>query len=187
MMLLISVSWSRRPIFLSLATILVVTLGACDGGPTAPSSAAANLVVQLTDAPVEGVEQINLVFTTVTAKPVGGPPETLDLDFGPGEFQDLLELQNEVITLAAGIVEEGPYEFLMINLNESESHLIFDGDRLPLQVSSEEIKILGGFEVDANGVTTVLLDWDAAESLVLRGNGEWLLTPVITMEVSTSP
>ena len=75
----------------------------------------------------------------------------------------------------------------MINLNESESYLIFDGEQLPLQVPSEEIKIVGGFEVDANSVTTVLLDWDAAESLVLRGNGEWLLTPVITMEVSTSP
>jgi len=144
-------------------------------------------VVQLTDAPVPGVEQINLAFTNVTAKPVGGPPEILDLGFGIGEFQNLLELQNEVITLAAGIVTAGQYEFLMINLNESESHLVFYGDMLPLQLPSEEIKILGGFEVDVNGVTTVLLDWDAAESLVLRGNGEWLLTPVITMEVSTSP
>ena len=186
MMLLMNVAWSRRPICLSVTTILIATLSACDGGPTAPSSATANLVVQLTDAPVQGVEQIHLVFTTVTAKPVGGPPETLDLDVDPGESLDILALQNEVITLAAGIVDEGPYEFLMINLNESESYLIFDGDRLPLQVPSEEIKILGGFEVGANSVTTVLLDWDAAESLVLLGNGEWLLTPVITMEVSTS-
>ena len=47
-------------------------------------------------------------------------------------------------------------------------------------------KSLGGFEVGADGVTTVILDWDADESLVLRGNGEWLLKPVIAMEVSTS-
>ena len=146
MMLLMNVAWSRRPIFLSATTILIATLSACDRGPTAPSSAAANLVVQLTDAPVQWVEQIHLVFTTVTAKPVGGPPETLVLGLDPGESLDILKLQKqkEVIPLAAGIVDEGPYEFLMINLNESESYLIFDGEQLPLQVPSEEIKIVGG-------------------------------------------
>ncbi len=53
-MLLMRVSWFRRPIFLSLTTVLVVSLSACDGGPTAPAGGAPNLVVQLTDAPVPG-------------------------------------------------------------------------------------------------------------------------------------
>ena len=83
MMRRMSVSWLRRLPCLSL-TVLAATLAACDDGPTTPSRPAPNLVVQLTDAPAASVDQINLVFTTVTAKPVGGPPETLDLGFGPG-------------------------------------------------------------------------------------------------------
>ena len=57
---------------------------------------------------------------------------------------------------------------------------------VPLRIPSEKIKILGGFTVTEDGLTTVTLDFVAEESLVLLGNGEWLLQPVILMEVSTS-
>ena len=55
---------------------------------------------------------------------------------------------------------------------------------LPLRIPSQEIKILGGFRVDDDGTTTITLDFDAERSLVKLGNGEWLLKPVIAMEVS---
>ena len=57
---------------------------------------------------------------------------------------------------------------------------------MPLRIPSEEIKVLGGFTVTEEGLTTVTLDFVAEESLVLLGNDEWLLQPVILMDVSTS-
>ena len=47
-------------------------------------------------------------------------------------------------------------------------------DTLPHQ-----IKVLGGFVVQADGQTDVVLDFDAEKSLVKLGNNNWLLKPVI--------
>jgi hypothetical protein len=54
-----------------------------------------------------------------------------------------------------------------------------NGGQKSLQVPSEEIKILGGFTVDENHVTTQTLDFDAQASIVTLGNSEFLLKPVI--------
>jgi len=163
--------------------MLAVILAACGGSPTAPSDPP-NLVVRLTDDHTEQVDEVNLFFTSVTAKPADGPRETtLGLALGPDNPQDLLKLQNKVITLATAVVDPGTYEFLMINLDETMSNLVVDGSPISLQIPSEKIKILGGFVVPEDGVTTVTLDFDAERSLVLLGNGDWLLTPVIAMEV----
>jgi hypothetical protein len=78
-------------------------------------------------------------------------------------------------------VENGSYEFIQIELDESQSNVIEDGVMKSLQIPSEKIKVLGGFEVKDGETTTVLLDFDAEKSLVLRGNGEWLLKPVILL------
>ena len=170
---------------LSVVILTVLTLVACDG-PTAPSRSP-NLVVRLTDAHTENVDEVNLFFTSVTAKPMDGPTYSLDLDLMPNNPQDLLLLQDMVITLATAIVPLGMYDFLMINLDEELSDLVLkdpSGMHVPLQIPSEEIKILGGFEVTAGGLTTITLDFHVEESLVSLGNGDWLLTPLITTNVA---
>ena len=163
---------------------VVLGLAACGDGPTSPSGDA-NLMVNLTDDHTEDVQAVNLYFTSVTANPIGGPPETLmlALDRNP---QDLLALRDVVIALATGIVEPGEYASLRINLDQERSNVVEAGEQLPLRIPSEEIKILGGFSVRDDSVTAVTLDFDAEASLVLLGNGEWLLQPVIIMDVSTT-
>ena len=167
---------------LSVTAGAALTLTACDS-PTAPSESP-NLVVQLTDDHTQQVDKVNVYFTTVTAKPVDGPTETLDLELTTNP-QDLLVLQDTVITLATGDVPVGEYDFLMINLDEAMSHLVLlDGDQVPVRLPSEEIKILGGFEVADETTTTITLDFDAEQSLVSLGNGGWLLKPVIIRTVA---
>ena len=163
--------------------ITVLTLAACDG-PTVPSDSP-NLVVRLTDDHTKVVAEVNLFFTSVTAKPVGAPVETL-LDLGlTTNPQDLLALQDTTVTLASGVVLPGMYDFLMINLDAAKSgRVLTGGDAVPLQIPSEKIKILGGFDVGDGGTTTITLDFDVERSLVLLGNGDWLLTPVITKNVA---
>jgi hypothetical protein len=81
-------------------------------------------------------------------------------------------------------VEPGDYVSLRINLDEQLSNIVEGGTIFPIRIPSQEIKILGGFSVRDDGPTSVTLDFDAERSLVRLGNGEWLLKPIITMEVS---
>ncbi len=166
----------------ALMGVVVLVLPACDGSPTSPSGSP-NLVVNLTDDHTDDVDEVNIFFASVTANPTDGPPEILELALEQNP-QDLLVLQDAVITLATSVVEPGEYASLMIKFDQEQSNVVEAGEERPLRIPSQEIKILGGFAVSEDGVTTVTLDFQAEESLVKLGNGDWLLTPVITMEVA---
>lgn len=173
---------STIPVLAGLTVLAMCSAVACGDSPTAPTSSG-NLVVQLTDDHTDAVEQVNIYFTSVTANSTGGPPETMVLVLSENP-QDLLLLRDAVIPLATAAVEPGDYVSLRINLDADQSNVVEGGKTLPLQIPSGEIKILGGFTVTDNGTTTVTLDFDAEASLVRQGNGNWLLKPVIAMEVA---
>jgi hypothetical protein len=166
-------------VYVLACTVLAVGgfVAACSGSPTSPSGNA-NLRLMLTDAPIDGLEKVNIYFSSVTVKPVGEPPRELTLQLQENPV-DLLTLDDKVIGFAAGVVTPGDFEFIHINIDESKSSIVVKGAQRPLQVPSEEIKILGGFKVDENHVTTLTLDFDAQASIVTLGNGGFVLKPVI--------
>jgi hypothetical protein len=164
-----------------IAGLASVVTHACGDNPVSPSAVAgANLAVMLTDAPIDDVEQVNIYFTTVTAKPEGKAVQDLTLAL-PENPVNLLALTDKSVSFATGIVEPGRYEFLHINIDEGRSHLVERGARKSIRIPSGEVKILGGFAVDTDHKTTITLDFDAKSSLLRLGNGEWLLRPVIVM------
>jgi uncharacterized protein DUF4382 len=174
------------PAYVLAFTVLVVAglVAACGGSPTSPSGNA-TLRLMLTDAPIEGLEKVNIYFTTVTVKPADKPSETLTLQLQENPV-DLLTLDDKVIGFAAGAVTPGDFEFIHINIDKSKSFIVVKGVQKSLQVPSEEIKILGGFAVDENHATTLTLDFDAQASIVTLGNGEFLLKPVIVKTASNT-
>ena len=166
--------------------IAVSTVASCGDSPTSPSAlnGRTNLRLLLTDDPIDDVDEVRIYFTSVTAKPKDGPVEhdlALELDEGAENPVDLLELQDEVIGFAAGLVEPGAYEFIHINIDQRKSYIIENGQKKSLQVPSEKIKIVGGFSVGEDAMTTLTLDFDAKASLLKRGNGEWLMTPIVVI------
>lgn len=161
------------------AAASALLVAACSESPTSPSGTGSNLRVMLTDAPA-GVDQVNIFFTSVDAKPVDGPLERLTLNLASNPI-DLLTLDDKVVGFAAGEVDEGQYEFLHINIDQSRSYLVENGVRKPLRIPSQEIKVLGGFEVDDDQVTTLTLDFDADQSLNKLGNGDWMMRPVVVI------
>jgi Domain of unknown function (DUF4382) len=166
-----------------LVSCMVAGIGlaspACDDSPLSPSGNA-NLVLMLEDDVTDDVDQINVYFTSVTAKPAGRPVERLNLELANNPV-NLLELDDRATMFATGVVEPGEYEFIQINIDERRSNLVESGERKDLQVPSQEVKVLGRFTVDEDHRTTITLDFDADESLIRRGNGEWLLRPVIVI------
>jgi hypothetical protein len=160
---------------LATAGLLVA---ACGDSPTSPSGSS-NLRVMLTDAPA-GVDQVNIYFTSVDAKPVGRSVERLELELATNPI-DLLTLDDKVIGFATGEVEPGEYEFLHLNIDQSRSYLVENGVRKTLRVPSQEIKVVGGFSIDDDHVTTLTLDFDADRSLNRLGNGDWILQPIVVV------
>jgi hypothetical protein len=161
------------------ACLGVLFLCACSDNPVSPSDGA-NLALMLTDDATDDVEQVNVYFTSVTAKPAGRAVERLVLELAENPV-DILGLDDRVVSFAAGVVQPGAYEFIHVNIDQDRSSIVENGVRKPLQVPSEEVKILGNFTVDDAHRTTLTLDFDADDSLVHLGNGRWLLRPVIVM------
>ena len=133
----------RMRVFTAAMAALVLA-AACSDSPTSPSGTGSNLRLMLTDAPA-GVDQVNVYFTSVDAKPVGGPLEHLNLNLASNPI-DLLTLDDKVVGFAAGEVDAGEYEFVHINIDQDRSYLIENGVRKPLRIPSQEIKVVGGFE-----------------------------------------
>ena len=160
---------------------------ACGGGVTSPGSVGStNLRLMLTDDPIDDVEEVFIYFTSVTAKAAGeGPPQQLPLQLETNPI-DLLTLADEVTSFAAGTVEPGAYEFIHINIDPSQSYIVENGEQKSLLVPSGEIKILDGFTVGEDNVTTLTLDFDAKASLVALGNGGWLLKPIVVITGNNS-
>jgi len=165
----------RRGLLFCLA-ISIASSVSCSGNPASPSGNA-SLRLMLTDD-IADVDEVNIYFTSVTAKPVDQPPQQLTLELQTNPV-NLLTLANTVTTFAAGAVEPGTYEFIRVNIDQSKSNLVENGVKKSLKVPSQEVKIIGPFAVDANHATTLTLDFDAGASLVKQGNGDWLLKPVI--------
>jgi|SRR5687767_10062034 hypothetical protein len=172
---------SRLIAALAASGLLLV---ACGDNPASPSGTGSNLRLMLTDAPA-GVDQVNIYFTSVDAKPVGGPVERLDLQLASNPI-DLLTLDDKVVGFAAGAVDAGEYEFVHINIDQDRSYLIENGVRKPLRIPSQEIKVVGGFEIDDDHVTTLTLDFDADASLNKLGNGDWMMRPVVVITGNNS-
>jgi hypothetical protein len=170
-----------RAAALCLAALAAAGLivAACGDSPTSPSGSGSNLRLMLTDAPA-GVDQVRIYFTGVTAKPVGRSVERLSLEIADNPI-DLLTLDDRVIGFATGVVEPGDYEFIHIDIDEDRSYIVERGERKSLQIPSEEIKVVGGFSIDDDNVTTLTLDFDADRSLVQLGNGRWLMRPVVVI------
>lgn len=167
-----------------VALIVVLGVGAlvsgCGSSPSDPSGQTL-LRVELTDAPIDELSQVNVYITGLTIKRSGQSVERILGDVGE---VDLLTLQNTSQVLVVAGVEPGVYEFIRVDLDESRSSVveIASGERKDLKIPSEEIKVLGGWTIEEASTTTLLLDFDVDQSIKKLGNGEWLLEPVILLQ-----
>jgi hypothetical protein len=175
----------RRAIWLSTLVVLALVSGAwlsgCGGSSPTDPGGDTFLSVELTDAPTDEVSEVVVCIVGLTVKHTDRAVErishqTVEID--------LLQLRNVTRLLVRAGVEAGSYEFIQIELDETCSSVveIATGERKELQIPSRQIKVLGGFSVAQGRDTRLVLDFDADQSLVKRGNGEWLLKPVIVVD-----
>ena len=199
-------------LFLGLA--LFGALASCSDNSTGPDQG--RIAVRLTDAPfpLDQVESIDMFIVRVEAKLEATTEADADEDVDDGDASndgwivlatpnasfDLMDLQNDVnVLLGEATVAAGSYQSIRLILDTDKSSITLK-DGMTLSGTSSPsivypsagksgIKVLftTPIEVDEGETTELLLDFDAGESFVLRGNtilqNGLLFKPVIKASV----
>lgn len=169
--------------FLAIASILVVTFGACKKDSDQP---AYTYNVRLTDGP----GPYNAVYIDLQSVEItGGNDQNVVLNVNPGIY-NLLSFSNGLDTLiASGRLNNADVKQIRLILGSNNS-IIVDNISYPLSTPSAEqsgLKINVNHTMQAGVPYTILLDFDANKSIVETGNGGYILKPVIrAVEASIS-
>lgn len=177
-----------KNIKLKLLTLLFVplTFVSCDDSKDSES---AQIQVSMIDAPADyDAVIIDVRDVQVNAKEdTGSGWQTLE-GFEPGEY-DLLQLRNgnsEYLGVAS--LPEGKLSQIRLVLGEN-SRLLIDSVSYGLKVpsgSSSGLKIKINEQVLSGVTYSLVLDFDAAKSVVEKGNGTYSLKPVIRATLDES-
>lgn len=140
--------------------------------------------VRMTDAP-GNFQEVNVDITGVEFKVNGGT--TVNLNVNPGIY-NLLDYVNGIDTLIASAnVPSGTLSQVRLILGPNNSVMV-DSVMYPLSTPSA---MQSGLKLNVHATLTpgvlyeLLLDFDANQSIVLEGNGEYKLKPVIRV-ISTA-
>jgi hypothetical protein len=174
-----------RPI---IAVLLIASLALVAGcskktTPIAGSGTTGTVRLRMTDAPGP-FDAVSLVVTQVaicrgeTESDTSGGWEILS---STGGTYDLMQLRNGVFaTLGQAMVPTGHYTQVRLKLGAG-STVTVGGETYPLTVPSgmqSGYKLNGEFDVPADQLVDLALDFDAAHSIHQTGNGRWMLNPV---------
>ncbi|KAA9340022.1 DUF4382 domain-containing protein [Adhaeribacter soli] len=166
---------------------LTLGLGACskDDDKTTTGTGTSRMEVRLTDAPGD-YKEVNIDIRSVQVHKDASDNGTtgwVTLDnIKPGIY-NLLDFSNGKDTLlAASNLPVGHISQIRLVLGNDNSLVLKDGTTKALktpsgQTSGLKVQIHADLKEDVTYV--VLLDFDAAKSIVARGNGEYNLKPVI--------
>ncbi len=164
--------------FLFAAFTIALGFAACK-----KDSEQATLHIRLTDGPGD-YQQVNLDIREIRVKTSQDIDQWLLLQTNAGVY-NLLDFQNGIDTLLAlGPVPAFTLQEVRFILGPNNSVMV-DGTLYPLEAPSAEesgLKVKIGKNLSPNALLTLLLDFDAAESVKEQGNGTFKLHPVIKLK-----
>lgn len=189
----------RRNVLFQLIAISLMFIVACGSGGDGGSGSTGTMNLALTDASTSDYRAIYVTIRQVEVHKDGGAG--WDIVATPNKTYNLLNLVNGVREqLALAILSSGHYTQMRLILADTPddslnilsrkhpygNYFVDNNDQdIELKVPSgfqTGIKIVKGFDINANETTEIILDFDAARSVVRAGSsGKWLLKPTIKM------
>ena len=185
-----------RTTLLGWGLVAAIVSGACGSdSPSGPSGNTGTLTLRLTDTPFTDARAVLVTFSTVTAHRSDSDWTTVPFAAGATtRVCDLKRLEGPQDLLGTGAIPAGRYT--MVRLIVSSASLYFDnpsagptacapafttpaGRSADLQIPSGEVKLNRGFDLAADGTTTIVLDFDGDRSIHETGNGRFMMNPVI--------
>ena len=190
----------KKYITLWFIALLIVSLSGCGSSSSNSGSSGSKngiLSVSLTDAPASGFDAVNVTVSEVrvhkSATASGNAAGWSDITLNPPQKINLLDLTNGVLeSLGQTSLPAGHYTQLLLVLSMNtgtnplaNSVVLSEGTtntERPLITPSamqSGIKLIHEFDVAPGQRVDLVLDFDALKSVVSRGNGTYLLKPVI--------
>jgi hypothetical protein len=169
-------------VFLSFSALALFVFRCSDS--TSPETGQGQIKISMVDAPA-AYDQINIVVDRVEVHRSGQ-------DSNSGWFvinnntstYDLLRLRNGAsVILGNNYLDAGSYSQIRLIIGTG-SNIVVDGITYSLEVPSGEqtgIKLNHEFEIQSGLIYELMLDFDAEHSIVLTGNGQYKLKPVIRL------
>ncbi|WP_138431606.1 DUF4382 domain-containing protein [Fodinibius saliphilus] len=178
-------------LLITLSIALIFGITSCD--TTSENGGTGTMSVALTDAPAN-YDSVNVTINSVRVN----NGETAETDSSESDEEaeedgwvtimdqsmkvNLLELTNgNTIMLGTEELEAGTYEQIRFILGDDNTVTV-DGKTQELQTPSSQqsgLKLNVNAEVEDGSNYTLLVDFDAARSIVKKGNGGYLLKPVL--------
>ena len=191
---------------LTFVCVAALTASACgESSPAGPSGGSGTLNMRLTDSPFSDAKSVLVTFSEVSAHPEDGEWKTVPFAPDPGgagvteRTCDLKKLQGPVDILGGGLLTAGHYT--QIRLVVKSATIYFDvapdpaapactavapvltsTNKADVTIPSGEVKLNRGFDLVADGTTTIVLDFDGDKSIRETGNGRFMMSPVITIK-----
>lgn len=182
--------------YTSLFTALLVVILAGCGGDHPPGPKPGTLSVSLTDAAAPGFAAVNVTVVKVrvhqSADAVENGSGWTDITLSPARKINLLSLTNGVLDdLGQTSLPAGHYTQLRLVLSANngttiDNSVVLSGTTTELKLETPSavqsgIKLIHAFDVAPGEHVDLALDFDASQSVVLRGNGAYALKPVISI------
>lgn len=182
-MIIMTIQKIRKIPFALLLAVSVIFMG-CDSGTNADADMG-TMEVLLHDAPAD-YDEVNVLIESVEVNNSENEEGWVEIN-NPQQSYDLLELTNGATeVLGSADLPVGTYEQIRLVLSSDGHSVVIDGEEHNMFVPSggqTGIKLNVNAEIEPDITYTLLLDFDAARSVVVRGDqqsGEdYLLKPVI--------
>jgi len=171
------------PQLLTITLFFSLFLASC-GTDSDPSMG--SLKVSMHDAPIDSADQVNVSIKQVEINR-DGSQDGWSVINEPNQTYNLLNLINgATAVLGDTTLPAGTYQQIRLVLNETGHNVVVDGQTYDMKVPSGTntgVKLNVNADIEENIEYEVLLDFDAAHSVVEAGNQQsgvnYLLKPVI--------
>ena len=185
-----------RYIFAFVCAAALASFACGESSPSGPSAGTGTLNMRLTDSPFSDAKAVLVTFSEMSAHREDADWATVPFadTTATGRTCDLKKLQGPIDILGSGPLTAGRYT--QVRLVVASATIYFDnasadgpacastiaapaGRNAALDIPSGEVKLNRGFDLAADGTTTIVLDFDGDKSIHDTGNGRYMMSPVI--------
>lgn len=185
-----------RFVWAGAAAVLIAAAIGCGSNPTSATQSG-NFSVMLTDTPFGDAKAVLVTFSDVSVHASGGGWTTVPFSGGGSTRTcDLKQLQNNAQdVLGIGTLAAGHYT--QVRVTVTGAALYFDNAAAPgacaasitapagrsvsLTIPSGQIILNREFDISATSTGKMVLDFNGDQSINQTGNGNYMMSPVITI------
>lgn len=182
---------TRKILLMTSLAAALVACGGGGGGSGGKAQTTGELNLAITDAPVDGATAVWVTITGMTLKHSGDEEKSVKLN---GTDTQSNEIEVDLLTLANGgsaalfadRIRSGDYQWIRFAVEKACIAFIPNADKddedecIPLELPAQnELKTSGSFNVPANGIANITVDWDLRKGIVETGSGDYKLKPVL--------